>query len=409
MRRRSWVAAAGLVILLGLLCLRVPGPTRAVDLTVVSEDAVADFPTGITLTLDYDAARPVDAAYVLYTLAHQEIETEVAAVLPAGDDTSATAEIEMAVNYVPAGVDLTYRWRLVSHGAADVDTVAETITWRDDRFDWERTATDEVEVFGYEGGAELREEVLASAQETVDRLSVEYGVTVDRAIRIWVYASKKDFDGTLAANSQEWAAGAAYPDLQLILAVIPEDRPSELGRIIPHEVSHQVFAMATANPYNIPATWLDEGLAVVSQTNGTGQMTGLVERAKRDGDLLPLASITSGFPYDPDAASLAYAEAFSVVSYLVGTYGEEAVAAIGTAYRAGNTHDDVLRQAIGRDVAQLDAEWRATIGGTEGGLDRETFGRLLIYGVPGLGVVAYLVVRAFHRPLDPFADEEVAA
>lgn len=402
------VAAAALIAILSVAWIALPGPVGAIELVVESQVEQADFPTGLTLSLDFETEQDVVEAYVLYTLAQEDISSEVAAELADDGSSSASVVIDMETAFVPAGVDVTYRWRLVGADDTEVVTAPATIIWRDDRFEWERSSSETVEVFGYAGGEELRQEVLASAQVTVNRLSAEFAVTVDDPLRIWVYANKRDFDGTLASNSQEWAAGSAYPELQLILAVIPEDRPSELGRIIPHEVSHQLLAIATDNPYNTSATWLDEGIAVRNQTNGTSQMGRLVATAKRDGELLPLVTLNSGFPFDPSKAGLAYAESFSVVTYLFETYGDSAIASIAAAYREGSTHDDAIRAGTGRGVAELDAEWQLWIDDDVGGIvDHDNIARVLIYGAPGLGVIAYVLVRRFRHG-DPYPDDEEA-
>ena len=400
-----------LVLSLGLTLLWAgrPDAARALELTIVSQDVEADFPAGITMGIDYETEQPIDEVFLLYALAEEDVTYEVSADVAANGASEASAVIDMELAFVPAGVDLTYRWRLVAVDDSVAETDPQTIIWQDDRFDWERSATDDIEVFSYTGGEGLRNDVLTSAQETADRLSEEFSVTVEHPLRIWVYDSKKDFDGTLAANSQEWAAGAAYPDFQLILAVLPEDRPTELGRIIPHEVSHQLLEIATDNPYNQAATWLDEGIAVRNQTSGTGQMDRLVATAKREDRLLPLTSLNAGFPFEPFDASLAYAQGFSAVSFLVETYGEPVLADIAAAYRAGSTHDDAVRAGTGRDIAQLDSEWQASIDDEVGAtIDRDAIARGLIYGAPGIGVVAYLVARRL-RHVDPYPDEDEAA
>ena len=407
MSRRS-IALLALVIGLTLSWAVRPDEARALELTVVSQTVEADFPAGLTMTIDYESDRPIDEAFLLYALAEEDVTYEVGAQVAADGESEASAFIDMELAFVPAGVDLTYRWRLVAADDSEAETESQTIIWQDDRFEWERSAADDIEVFSYAGGEGLRNDVVRSAQETADRLSEEFSVTVEHPLRIWVYDSKKDFDGTLASNSQEWAAGAAYPDLQLILAVLPAGRPTELGRIIPHEVSHQLLEIATDNPYNQAATWLDEGIAVRNQTNGTGEMDRLVAAAKREDRLLPLTSLNAGFPFEPSDASLAYAQGFSVVSYLVETYGEPVLAAIATAYRAGSTHDDAVRAGTGRDIAQLDDEWQASIDADLGAtVDRDAIARVLVYGAPGIGVVAYLVARR-RRHEDPYPDEEEA-
>jgi len=57
----------------------------------------------------------------------------------------------------------------------------------------------------------------------------------------------------------------------------------------------------------------------------------------------------------------------------------------------------------------LDAEWQLWIDDDVGGIvDRDNIARVLLYGAPGLGVIAYVLVRRM-RPVAPYPDDEEAA
>jgi hypothetical protein len=137
---------------------RSPEPRGALELTVVSQDVEqADFPTGLTLRLDFDADQTVEEAYVLYSLAQEDISSEVTAELATDGSSSASVVIDMETAFVPAGVDITYRWRLVAADGSELATPPSTIVWQDDRFEWERSESASVEVYGYSGGERLRQ------------------------------------------------------------------------------------------------------------------------------------------------------------------------------------------------------------------------------------------------------------
>ncbi len=172
-----------------------------------------------------------------------------------------------------------------------------------------------------------------------------------------MYESGEDFAGTLASNSQEWAAGTAYPDLQVIQAVIPGDSHSEVQRVLIHEISHQLLYQATLNPYTFTATWIDEGLAVVAQTGGKERYRDVVADAYDDGELLSLRGLISSFPFEPGDARKAYAQSFLITEFIVSSFGDVAISAIIEGYASGLNHDEVLVQALGLDTDQLEALW----------------------------------------------------
>lgn len=338
-------------------------PVAAQDaIRVESSTATPNFPNGITFDLSAVADRPIVKAELLYAKAEVEtLNLESADFTPA-DKVEVTLPVDFRSAYVPPGIDITYRWRLTDDAGGVIETEPASVSWTDSRFAWTEVSTDQVSVHYYTGDEAYARRILDAAQSTVDRLQQTFGVERSRPIRIWVYDSKDDFQGSQAPNSQEWIAGTAYPELQVILAVLPDGNEREVGRVVPHEISHQMLYQATRNPFNVPATWLDEGLAVANQENGNEAFSGVVQSAAEAGRLFSIRSLTSDFPYDPADATLAYAESYSVVEFILGRWGEDGTAAIVAAYRDGLSHDDALKQAIGVDVDGLDALWKESLG-----------------------------------------------
>src|SRR5262249_54848528 len=157
-----------------------------------------------------------------------------------------------------------YHWHVTLADGETIDTSEQTVLWSDTRYQWTPLAGPHVTVYTYDASPEFAQAILNAAERTITRLSTKYGATPEQPIRIWTYAKRGDLYGALPPNSETWIAGSSYPDLHLILAVLPPGNLEEVKRVVPHEISHQVLGQATKNPFTSPPKWLDEGLAVYS-------------------------------------------------------------------------------------------------------------------------------------------------
>ena len=410
-------------LILGVMALALVSVSsqaaRAAEFAVIESNAVANFPTGITFNVSATSESPIVEAELLYTKANLETLNLSAATFEPATQVDISLPVDFRVNYVPAGIDLTYRWRFTDEAGDVVETEPRTVTWMDTRFDWKEVSSDQVTVYSYNGNEDFNRFILESAQSTIDQLQSDFKVERSRRIRLWVYDSKSDFQGSQAANSQEWIAGTAYPELQVILAVLPEGNEREVGRVVPHEISHQVLYQATQNPFNAPPTWLDEGLAVTAQASGNEDFQAMVERAADDGRLFSIRSLNSDFPYDPADASLAYAESYSIVQFIVGQWGNEGIGAMIDAYKNGVSHDRAALTALGVDLTELDVMWKEKLryqgnngvaGGTSG--DGESWTNDLIVNASALvlvllAFVSIVVMYVRHRGARDYDDPEL--
>jgi hypothetical protein len=360
MMLRRAVAVACLVLLAVASLATAPIHEAAAEQVIVNNnEATSDFPDGVNFTLDVEAGREIRRIELLYQSANVEtLNMEVPRFKP-GTKVTLSYHLDLRVDFEPAGIDITYRWRLTDDRGDVTETDPKTLLWFDNRFEWRSQSSQDVTVYGYRNNDAFDRSILESAQTTVDRLKAEFGLATVSPIRIWVYNSKQDFAAAQQGNSSEWIAGTAYPQLGVILAVLPEGNKSEVGRVVPHEISHQLLYQATKNPFNGPTTWLDEGLAVYYQDGGNEGFLAQVEDAAEEGRLFSIRALNSNFPYDPADASLAYAESFSVVRFIIDEFGEDKLAAIVAAYREGVSHDDAVMRGLGVDIDELDRLWKA--------------------------------------------------
>ena len=164
--------------------------------------------------------------------------------------------------------------------------------WFDDRFAWEDYSAADVTVYSYSGDDEFNQQVLRTPQQTTDALQETLGVTDVRHFAFWLYNSQSDFSGALAPNSQEWIGGITMPAYPTILATLTAGDQFGAGRMISHEVAHQILFQAVDNPFSyLPIGSIKEN-ATSEQQTGTDGMAGGVEQALADGTLPTVQSLT---------------------------------------------------------------------------------------------------------------------
>ena len=273
--------------------------------------------------------------------------------------TRAEATIDLRSSFVPGGVEVEVLWRvpLADEGFAESDT--STVSWFDDRWEWQTIASSQVTVHYVDLDPSFAQTVLDSAQGTVTDLERRFGLERSVPIAIWIYSSAEAFRGAQQPNSREAIAAASYPGFHLITAIIPNGDIREVGRVIPHEISHQILGQATSNPFTQPPLWFDEGLATHYQIGGTEGFLEMVIRARERGILFDLGSLEVSFPYASDKATLAYATSWSAIAYIREVHGDDGIAAMIAAFATGAPYPEAIHQALHMSRDELNLEWRS--------------------------------------------------
>jgi hypothetical protein len=330
--------------------------------TFTATDASADFPAGITFSVEFETDEPIARAELFYTSDGDESLRLVTVPVTDPAVRSLSYFLDLRIYYYPPGIDMVFQWRLTGENGLTVQSQQSRAPWIDDRFEWQFLETDDVQVATYKGGEEFTQSILDSAQHAIDQIQADLGAELDQQVRIWAYATNDDFGGTKAPNSEQWSVGVAYPSLKVILAVLPPGDAAETGRVVPHEISHQVISQAIHNPFNRLPTWLDEGIAVSYQENGNSHFPAMVQQAADDGVLFSIMALNASFPYDGNQATLGYAQSFSIVNFIRETWGEDGLAELVAVYRQGVSHDEAAMHALGVDLAELDRLWKESLG-----------------------------------------------
>src|SRR5207247_3991833 len=121
-----------------------------------------------------------------------------------------------------------------------------------------------VRVHWTDGDEAFGRRALSIGEQGVANASQLLGVTETDPIDFYIYSDTTAFRDILGPGTRENVGGVAFPDIRTLFANIgPGSVDDPWGAIvIPHELTHLVFATATQNPYHGPPHWLNEGLAV---------------------------------------------------------------------------------------------------------------------------------------------------
>ena len=258
----------------------------------------------------------------------------------------------------------TARWRLTyPNGGLDLGPPV-SVTYADTRFAWRTTTGPIVHVHWYVGGDAFAKRALRIGEDAIAKAASMFGVTEREPVDFFIYADQASFYDALGPGTRENVGGVELSEIRTLFALITPDEIDApwVGRVIPHELTHLVFATAVKNPYHEPPRWLNEGLAVYLSQGFDSSDRAQVRSAAGKGELMPLDALTGEFPTTLERFALAYAESVSAVDYLVRTHGRPALVRLVRSYADGRTDDEAFSAALGQDATAFANAWLADLG-----------------------------------------------
>jgi hypothetical protein len=353
-----------LIALLLCLMLAVFSPVvvqAQSELSVVQSSAVADFPNRMNFNLSAQSNFDITDVRLCYSVdrtSFANVFTEIA--LDFSPDTTVEVgwSLEMVmVGGLPPGSSLDYWWKIEDAGGGSLVTEPVTASFDDTRYQWQSLTEGPVTLYCYQDDPDFVNELMASAQEALARLSADTGAVLDKTAQLYIYANATDLQGAMI-HPQEWTGGVAYPRYGIIAIGIAPTNISWGKRAIAHELAHMVVHQMTLNPYNDLPTWLDEGLAMYAEGELEDEFVIYLKRAVANGSLISVQSLCSPFSANASEAGLGYAQSASLVRYLIESYGQPKMLELLNTFREGSGYDAALEAVYGFDMATLNSLWR---------------------------------------------------
>lgn len=314
-----------------------------------------NFPDGMVFRASAVAAERIDDIRLRYE------------ILPDGTSASAqpeftpgaSAEVEVALDaFLPPGTIINYYWE-VRAGGEVAKSPEQSFFYDDIRFEWKKLEAGNLSVYYYtgdEGVAQALHDVGVQAITDAEKL---LGVKVPFPVNVWIYDTREDMVPALPRTSPE------YESRIITLGVrIASDTVLVLGDVsydtLRHELTHVVTAVAGDSAFGSLPAWLDEGTAVRGQQDRGGYQDALDE-AIGNGEALSIFEITAP-PGEADKVSLFYGESWSIVGFLIDTYGQEKFAKLFAEVKSGELLDDALETVYAFDQSGLENAWREANG-----------------------------------------------
>ena len=261
-------------------------------------------------------------------------------------------------NLLIPGAQVTYSWRITVDGATQ-ETAPQLVTYEDTRFSWRTVSDANLTLWWYAGSEEEARAVLAAGRESLNRLSALLQTSVDFPVKIFYYGSAQEMQPAIINDDRRGIVTlgeVVYSDTAMVSA---DAAPEEIAR---HEIAHIVVRQAVRGPFDVP-DWLNEGTAVFAQSRPLQDQQRALEAAIQSGRVLSVRSLSSASSGGLGSrVSLFYGQSWSLVNFLVETYGEEQFAELFRAFREGATTADALTQVYGFNQDGLENAWRESVG-----------------------------------------------
>lgn len=365
------------------------GPTPR----IISITHDVHFPDEIVLRLEAEAEVPVREITLFYTLGRKRATVYGYPTFRPGTHVAAEFRIKTGgASYIPSGTDIEYYYVLRDEAGQVLETPRTSLEYKDLQYEWQRLEHGPL-VFLWHDRPES--EVRAAAAEVAPRVeTVQHALGLEsvQPVKAVILNSGREAQRSFPLISdttrrEHVFGGFAYGEYGLFLLV-------GLGRDgLVHEATHLLLDQALDSPLAMVPSWLNEGLAMYFEPGPRGRDL-TVEQAARDNRLLPLRAMKA-VPGRPQDIYLFYAQARSIVSYMMTTYGEGPMRDLLRLLNEGKTIEEALQRAYGKSLEALEREWKAGLTGEAPASPSPGPGALgtaaIVAGAAIIAMVAYLV------------------
>ena len=358
-----------LVLILSLLLanLAFSSPDQvsvAIVADITNNQPTLNFPDSITMRATIKSDALITSVVLEYGTGELTCGTVVAKAFP--QFTPATSvdvdwvwEMKQSGS-LPPGASLWWQWRYTDENGVESLSERKTVTWLDSEHDWQTLTSGFVNLHWYSGDQAFAQDLLNAAEIGLHRLETDAGLQPDAPIHLYIYGNTDDMKDAILYEPS-WTGGLAYPAHNIVIIGISE-RDLEWGRsTITHELTHVLVGHLTFSCLGDVPTWLNEGLAVYGEGELDLSSEKQLNEAINNDELLSIRSLSGGFSEVSSKAHLSYSISYSVVKFLIETYGQDQMNALLIALRDGTTIDSALLKVYGFDVEGLETAWRDAI------------------------------------------------
>ena len=393
-----------LSVLLGLAFLITAGggsqgsPQQSVPISVVSTSASIDFPDEVVLTLEAASDARIAEVRLYYQLGSQSVRVYGYPKFTPSTRVKADFVIQTGgARYLPTGVDITYSYAIEDVDGHRFETDDFSLEYKDPAYDWERIEKGDLVVLYHDRSFESVDAAASDVAERLEDVKGLLGLEASKRQKAVIFNNSREARRSFPvisgrATQDQLYAGFAYGDYDLFVLI----GLSRSGLV--HEMTHLMIDEAIDSPFAVMPSWLNEGLAMYFEPGSRGRDSTLLRAAQQD-ELLSLRNMGS-VPGRPGDVRLFYAQARSIVDYLMDAYEQDRMAAMLSAINDGVRIEQAVEAAYGMSLDDLEQEWRGQLGGelsATSARDLGTLGTTAIIAGSVTVAVAAVIIRWLRR------------
>ncbi len=353
-------------MILSLVFLAHPTGAGAIaPLEVRSDQAILNFPNTVTFQAQLSANADIQSVVLEYGTTQLTCGEVVAKAFPQfNPGRNITVEWTWDMRQsgsIPPGANIWWRWRTTDVNGRENVSETKNVTWLDSTYKWQTLTDRDLRIHWYRGSQAFAREVLSAARGGLALNQQSAGLKPNGVIDIYIYGDYNDLRSAVL-YAPSWTGGQAFPDFNIVIIGIEPNNLQWGKAATVHELTHVLVGHLTFSCLGDVPTWLNEGLAVYSEGGLDSVSQRQLDQAIRQDTLLTVRSISGGFSEVADKANLSYSQSYSIVKFLVETYGQPKMNELLLALRDGTTIDSALVKVYGFDVEGLEDAWRAGIG-----------------------------------------------
>ena len=359
MKRIAWWIALALAVWM----LTGSAATAQGGITVESANASNQFPDGVLFDLSVHSDAEITSVRFRYTIPPEGANVYAEPECSSGRDVQCSFNLKSNPRlFLAPGNVIIHYWQVEDAAGNKLETEPVSFVYEDNRFDWQSLSDGNLTLWYYSGSDSDLRFILQTAVEGLQRMEELLGTKVDFPVKVFRYATAEDMQEASYRSKDKPAGIVTLGEVPFLdTALVSADyEPLDVLR---HELAHIVTRQAVKGPFSDIPAWLNEGTSVYAQSRLLSGEEGALASAIRSNSVLSVRSMTSSsLTSSAGNVSLFYAEAGSVVSFLVDTQGEEKFAQLFAALKEGTTIDKALQAVYGFDQNGLDNAWRESVG-----------------------------------------------
>jgi hypothetical protein len=262
---------------------------------------------------------------------------------------------------LPPGAKIWWHWRYMDETGKEFVSETKNAVWLDDLHDWQTITDGILNLHWYGKEKTFAQTMLAAGMEGLRRNQDQAGLVTSDPIDVYVYPNYTDMQDAVLYEPS-WTGGQAYSDFSIVIMGLSGSDATWDQNTIIHELTHILVGHFTFSCIGTLPGWIEEGLAMFSEGKLDSSMQSQLDQAIKNDSLISIRSLNGGFSELSDKANLSYSQSYSIINFLITTYGQDKMNQLLLALQDAKPIDESLHEVYGYETEGLEDDWRQAIG-----------------------------------------------